>query len=262
MLELATIPHPYHGASQASVTSSRAPDSRQGSTDSKAGGVTHKYLHESGYRCDRDNREGKHHNGTRIWDYRDGSEHSDVLANSSNNHCLIGRNDEHVSNALPKMTVDNDCRAHCDLFQSKNKIKYFRDDSVSQSKNCCNSTRGSQYETDLSSDDFSSKHRRLDCSEGQNVRMATAAREQLIHSQDPRASLPPPVRNSATGGDSHCGHLSSEGGAKEEHSSAETHMQTSHCTTEPHLTFTMSFTNDETNGWWSFSYSQYVFAVL
>ncbi|KAL6113290.1 uncharacterized protein ACO6RY_11615 [Pungitius sinensis] len=42
------------------------------------------------------------------------------------------------------------------------------------------------------------------------------------------------------GGDSLCGDLSSEGGAKEEHSSAETHMQTSHCTTEPHLRFTMS----------------------
>ncbi|XP_068430984.1 uncharacterized protein [Clinocottus analis] len=227
LAEVSTIPHPYHPVARASASSIRAPGSQPGSTENDS---IVKSLHSE---QNQDHRNNKDHIGKQFLKYNHSSEQSDILKqdyNSSNEDDLIGQNDEHMSNALSHTTDDNDRHAYCDAL-SKNHTTHFRDNSVSQNKESCHFTRGLQYKRDLSFDDFSGKHRQLDCSDFHNVWMATAAEEQLIRSQDPRAVDTSPVQNSHMESDSHCEDLFSERDATAEHSypsyPAETNRQDS-----------------------------------
>ncbi|XP_074468381.1 uncharacterized protein LOC141753551 [Sebastes fasciatus] len=220
MLQLADVPPmppPYQPVSQASVSSSRAPVSRSGSTDSDSivESITTRHKKHNGEQ-NQDYGNNKDHNGTQSWD----SDQSDIVKqdyNSSNKDHLIGQNDEHISNGLSHITDHNDRHAHCDSFQNMNHTKHPKDDSVPKNKDCRHFAKGLQNKTDQSFDDFPSKHQRLDCSDCHNVWTATAAEEQSLCSQDLRAVVPLPVQDSDAGSDSHCEDLCSEGEAKEEH---------------------------------------------
>lgn len=213
LAEVSTMP-PYHPVTQASVSSSRASDSQSGSTDNDSivEGITTKRKNHYGAQ-NQDYRNNKDHIGTQSWDYKDTSnqcatqdlcyrsnaDQSDILKQdySSNTD-----RDEHTGNGLSHIT------GH----------KYINIYSAPRNKDCSSFTRGLKYKTDLTLDDFPSKHQRLDCSDCHSASMATAAEEQSIHSKDPRAVVPLPVQDLDTGSDSHCEDLCSEGEAKGEHS--------------------------------------------
>ncbi|XP_044058145.1 uncharacterized protein LOC122878814 [Siniperca chuatsi] len=246
MLQLAgvsTMP-PYYPVSQASVSSSMAPDSR--SDNDIVEGITTKHKNHYGAQI-QDYRNNKGHIGTHSWDYKDSSyqcaiqdlcyksnaDQSDIL--KQDYHSSNTDHDEHMGNGLSHITGNNDCYAHCDSHQNKNHTKHFRDDSVPHNKDCSSFTRGLKYKTDLSCDDLPSKHQRLDCSDCHNVWMANAAEEQ---SQDLGAVVSLLVQDSGTGSVSHCEDLCREGESKEEHSyssrrPAEMDRQDSHCNRYP-----------------------------
>ncbi len=231
LAEVSTVP-PYHPVTQATVSSSRAPHSQSGSTDIVEG-ITTKCKNHYGAR-NQDYRNNKDHIGTQSWDYKDSSDQcatqdlcyrsnadqSDILkqdySRSSSTDC-----DEHVGNGLSHITGQNNPHAHRDSFQNKNHTKHLRVSSVPRNKDCSTFTRGLKYKTDLSFDDFSAKHQRLDCSNCHSVSLA--AEEQSTHSRDPRAVVPLSAQDSDTGSDSHCEDLCSEGEAKEEHSYSSMH---------------------------------------
>lgn len=218
--EVSPMLPPYLPVSQASVSSSRTPDSGSGSTDSDSIAEGTKMIVEGQNQYYRNNKE---YVGNQSWDHND------------------SRNGEQLSNGLSHIADHNDHRADCDSFQ-KNK-KYIRDDSVPQNKDC-NFARRLKYKTD-----FASKHQRMDCSDCHNVWMATAAEERSIHSQDPRAPLP--VQDSETGSNLHCEDLCYEGEAKEEGSSlrcpVETDRQDSFCNLQSAESSTKDASSDSDN---------------
>ncbi|XP_039649985.1 uncharacterized protein LOC120555386 isoform X1 [Perca fluviatilis] len=236
LAEVSPMP-PHHPVSQTSCSSNRAPDSPSGSTDSDSivEGITATHKNHYGEQ-NNDDRYNKEHIGTQNWDQKDSSNQSHILKqdyDSSNTDHFIGQNDEHMSNGLSHITDHNDRHAYCDSFQNNNRTKHLRDDLVPQNEESSNFARGLQCKPDISFDDFTSKHQRLDCSDCQNVWMATAAEEQYIRLRDTSAVVSLPVQDSNTGSDSHCEDLCSQGETKEEYNysrcPAGTDRQDSHC---------------------------------
>lgn len=220
--EVSTVP-PYHPVSQPSVSSSRAPDSRPGSTDNGriVEGITTKHKNHYGAQ-NQDYRNNRGHNGTQSWDYKDGSGQCAVqdLCYKSNadqygilkqdyNICNTDH-DEHMENRLSLIRDDNAHHAHCDSFQ--NHTKHFRDDSMPPNKDCSSFTRELKSKTDLDFDDFPSKHEQLNSPDCQT----NATEQQSSDSRDPRAAVP--LQESDTGSISHYEDLCPEREAKEEHS--------------------------------------------
>lgn len=145
-----------------------------------------------------------------LW-YKSNAEQSDVRKQdyiSSNT-----AHDEHMGNGLSHSTDDNDHHAYCDSFQKKGNTKHLGCDSVTQNKDSSSFTRVLKCKTDLSFEEFPSKHQRLDCSDRHN-----AAEEPSIRSKDLRAVVPLPVQELDTGSDPHFEDLCSEVEAKEERS--------------------------------------------
>ncbi|XP_023153835.2 uncharacterized protein LOC111587968 [Amphiprion ocellaris] len=227
LAEVSAVP-PYHPASLAAGSSSRASVSRSASTDNDSIVESFSTKHESQHGAQSlDNKHNNHHTLTHSQDYRDISAQcatqdfsykfsagrSDVSKedyNSSNTDCFIIQNKEHIRKGLPHNT------------------EHLRDDSVPQNTD---RNKWLKSRSDLSIDGFPSKHKRLDCFECYNVSLATATEEL---SQDPRAAVSLPVEHSDTQRDSHCKDLCAEGEAKEEHCnsrrySAEMDVHDSHC---------------------------------
>ncbi|XP_044201839.1 uncharacterized protein LOC122978853 isoform X2 [Thunnus albacares] len=217
LAEVSTMP-PYPGYQASASSCSRAPVSRSTSTDNDSivEGITTKHKNRYGAQ-NQDYTKNKDHFATQSWDYKVSSDQctiqdlcksstvqSDVLKqdySSSNTDHFITQNDEHMGDGLSHVTDHNDHHVRCDSFQSDNNKKRHRDDSVL-----------------LSCDDFPSKHQRLECTYSHDASLATAAKEQSIHSQDPRTLVTLPVDDSDTGSDSLFEDLSPKGEAKKEHS--------------------------------------------
>ncbi|XP_042364121.1 uncharacterized protein LOC121958972 [Plectropomus leopardus] len=214
--EMPPMPSSYHPVSQAPVSSNRASNTRSLSNDNIVEGITMGYKDHLGAQ-NQDFRNIKDHIGTKSWDYKDSSNHSDTLKqnNSSNADDFIGKNGQHMSNGLSHHTDHDDRHAYYDSFQNKNHTNHFRDKSVPQNIDCSNLTRRLKYKTNLTFDDFPSKHRR----------MATTA-------EAPEALVPLPAKEPEPGSDPQCEDLCSKGEVKEEinnsRSLAETDKQDSH----------------------------------
>lgn len=217
-----------HPASQALVTSSKASVSQSAAIDNadtfEAITTKHKnyygaknpdFRHSDNHlvtksRDDMD--QGLNQSPTEDSHHRFSADRYDVLQrdhNRSNTEQCIIQYNGHVANGYSHITDHNDQQAHCDSFQGS--PNHLRGDSLAQNKHQL--SKGLNHQSDLSFENCPSNHKCPDCLECYNK---SAAADN--HSQDVKAEVPLPLRDSNTGSNSHCDYICTQAEANEEHS--------------------------------------------